>query len=270
MDDLAHRRFRPHIGQIHWLGVWTLYKKEVWRFMKVWNQTVLAPVVTTLLFLAVLVLAIGESRGAAFGGQLPFEQFVAPGLIMMAVVQNAFANTSSSLMLAKIQGVIIDILMPPFKGWETTCALVAGGVTRGVAVALSVGIATYCFVPFSMYSPTLALFYLISASLLMAALGMLAGVIAQTFDQMAAFTNYVVTPLAFLSGTFYSIERLPQFWQDVSHVNPFFYMIDGFRYAMTGYADGNIQMGIFVMLSCNLFILWLVQHLFGKGWRLKS
>ncbi len=250
------------------LSVWTLYKREVWRFMKVWNQTLLAPCITTLLFLAILNLALGGSKRIV--GDLPYEEFIAPGLIMMAVVQNAFANASSSLMLSKIQGVIIDLLMPPFKGGELAFALAMGGVTRGVVVALSCGIAIYIFVPFNIHHIGYAIYFIVISSMFLSLLGCLAGIIAQSFDQMAAITNYVITPLAFLSGTFYSIDSLPSFWQKISHIDPFFYMIDGFRYAMTGHHDGNIELGAIVLLVLT-FISWLVvRFTFVKGWRLKS
>ena len=250
------------------LGVWTLYKRECWRFMKVWNQTVLAPVITTLLFLAILTLAMGGRAKAV--GDIPYDVFVAPGLIMMAVVQNAFANTSSSLMLSKIQGVIIDLLMPPFRGGEITFALVMGGVTRGLAVAVTVAVAVYLFVPFTLHSLPLALYYVVISSIMLALLGCIAGVIAVSFDQMAAITNYVITPLAFLSGTFYSIHYLPPFWQKISHIDPFFYMIDGFRYAMTGHSDGDVTTGAFILLAMAAALWVITRHLFIKGWRLKS
>lgn len=250
------------------LSIWTLFKREVWRFMKVWNQTMLAPVITTLLFLAVLSLALGGQ--ARMIGDLSFSQFVAPGLIMMAVLQNAFANTSSSLMLSKIQGVIIDLLMPPFKGGEITLALTAGGVVRGLLVALSVSVSVYVFIPLEVHSWSLALAYLLLASTMMALCGCLAGIMANSFDQMAAITNYVITPLSFLSGTFYSIHQLPEFWQLLCHYNPFFYVIDGFRYALTGHADGDIQTGLAVLVALNLALWLLTRHLFIIGWRLKS
>lgn len=250
------------------IGTLTLCKREIWRFMKVWNQTVIAPVITTLLFLAVLTLATG--RGAQIVDGMPYNQFIAPGLIMMAIVQNAFANTSSSLILAKIQGVIIDILMPPLSGGEVTFAYVIGGVTRGAMVGVVVSAAVYMFVPFSLHHFGHAVFYIVSASIMLALLGVLAGIWSQGFDQMSAITNYVITPLAFLSGTFYSIKHLPEFWYHVCHWNPFFYMIDGFRYAMTGYADGNIPLGMAVLTSINV-TLWLATAcLFNKGYRLKT
>jgi ABC-2 type transport system permease protein len=250
------------------LGLWTLYKREVWRFMKVWNQTILAPIITTLLFLAIFSLALGGHDRLVEG--MPFDQFIAPGLIMMAVVQNAFANTSSSLMLSKIQGVIIDLLMPPFRGGGITLALVMGGATRGMLVAVTVTLAVYLFVPFTIHSLPLALFYLLISSIMLALLGCLAGIISQSFDQMAAITNYIITPLSFLSGTFYSIRYLPPFWQHISHIDPFFYMIDGFRYAMTGYSDSSITLGMTVMTVTTVILWFIVRAMFIQGWRLKT
>ncbi|MGE0754652.1 MAG: ABC transporter permease [Alphaproteobacteria bacterium] len=250
------------------IGTFTLCKREIWRFAKVWNQTIIAPVITTLLFLAVLTLALGhEGRLIA---DMSYSAFVVPGLIMMAVVQNAFANTSSSLILSKIQGVIIDILMPPLTGGEITLALVAGGVVRGVAVGVVVMAVTYLFVPFEIQHVGYALFYMISASVMLALLGVAAGIWAQGFDQMASLTNYIVTPLAFLSGTFYSIHQLPEFWQQLCYYNPFFYMIDGFRYAMTGYSDGSIATGMAVLTIINVVLWSATVIMFNKGYRLKT
>jgi ABC-2 type transport system permease protein len=260
--------FHPRIGGIHWLGIATLTKKEVWRFAKVWNQTILAPVITTLLFLAVLNLAMGRRQDMVEG--LAFDRFVAPGLIMMAIVQNAFANSSSSLMLAKVQGVIIDLLMPPFKGFEVVAAMVFGGVARGAVVGIAVAAAVYVFVEPSLHSLPLMLYYVLASSMMLASLGILGGIIAQSFDQMAALTNYIVTPLSFLSGTFYTIHRLPEFWQHISHLNPFFYMIDGFRYALTGHADGNVMTGVITLALVNIFLIWVTQRCISRGWRLKS
>lgn len=250
------------------LGFATLCKREIWRFMKVWNQTVIAPVITSLLFLAVLTLAMG--RGDRVIDGIPYVEFIAPGLIMMAVVQNAFANTSSSLMLAKIQGVIIDILMPPLSATEITLALVVGGVVRGALVGVAVSAALYVFVPIDIVHPIYALFHIVAASMMMALFGVLGGVWSQTFDQMSAITNYLITPLAFLSGTFYSIKALPEFWQHVCHFNPFFYMIDGFRYAMIGYSDSDPLLGFAVMIGANMLLFIVIHHMINRGYRLKQ
>jgi ABC-2 type transport system permease protein len=254
---------------INWLGLWTLYKREVWRFLKVMNQTLLAPIVTTLLFLAVLNLSVG-GKASRMIDSVPYAHFIAPGLIMMAIVQNAFSNTSSSLMLAKIQGVIIDILMPPFTGAEITFSLTMGGVTRGMLVGVVVATAVYVFVPFTVHDWFAAIFFVFTSSLMLALLGLLTGIWSNSFDQLSAITNYIITPLSFLSGTFYSIKQLPEFWYGVCHLNPFFYMIDGFRYALTGYADGSVQTGMVVMIVTNIVLWTLAQSLVTRGYRLKS
>ncbi len=253
---------------INTIGVATLCKREIWRFAKVWNQTIIAPVVTTLLFLAVLMLAMGGNERMI--DHVPYGEFIAPGLIMMAIVQNAFANTSSSLMLAKIQGVIVDILMPPLTGGEIVFSMVVGGLVRGLAVGVVVMAAVYMFVPFSLLHPWIGLFYVVSACVMLALLGILTGIWAQSFDQLSAITNYIITPLSFLSGTFYSIKQLPEFWYNVCHFNPFFYMIDGFRYATVGYTDGTIETGMLVMTITNIALWVITMTLFSKGYRLKT
>lgn len=253
---------------INTLGTYTLCKREIWRFMKVWNQTVIAPMVTSLLFLAILTLAMGGAERVIEG--VPYAQFIAPGLIMMAITQNAFANTSSSLMLSKIQGVIIDILMPPLSGGEITFALVIGGIVRGALVGISVSIAIYVFVPFTIAHPVYALFHVVAASIMLALFGVLAGVWSQSFDQVAAITNYVITPLAFLSGTFYSIHDLPETFQTLCHFNPFFYMIDGFRYALIGISDSSPQLGFAVLTAMNILLWVVIQAMMVRGYRLKQ
>jgi len=250
------------------VSIWTLYKREVWRFMKVWNQTLLAPIITTLLFFAILTLAMGGQKRFIDG--VAYEQFIVPGLIMMAIVQNAFANASSSLILAKIQGVIIDVLMPPFTGTELTFCYVAGGITRGILVGITVSLAMLPFVSLHVYDVGMLVFHLFAASMMLSLCGVLAGVWSQSFDQLSALTNYLVTPLSFLSGTFYSIHNLPAIWYDICHFNPFFYMIDGFRYALTGYHDGNLIAGVISMTACNLALWFIAQTIINKGYRLKS
>lgn len=256
-------------ARVNVMGVLTLAKREIWRFLKVFNQTIFAPVVTTLLFLAVLKLAVGGEQRMV-DGALPFDLFLAPGLIMMAVVQNAFANTSSSLVLFKIQGVIVDLLMPPLTGGEITLAMVAGGVCRGLAVGVAVTIAIWLFIPIGFEHPWIALFYLVMSSMMLALLGMVAGIWSQSFDQVSVITNYIITPLSFLSGTFYSIHHLPEIWRGLCHFNPFFYMIDGFRYAMTGYTDGTVATGMTVITLTNLVLWWAAQRMISRGYRLKS
>lgn len=256
------------IHYVNWMGAWTLYKREVWRFLKVWNQTVVAPMVTTLLFLAIFSLAMGGDGRVIEG--MPFNEFIVPGLMMMTIVQNAFMNTSSSLILSKFQGVIVDILTPPLSPGEISFAMLMGGITRGFMVGVAVYIALQFFVPMTMHHPLLAVFHILAASMMMALLGILVGLWAYSFDHVAAITNYVVTPLAFLSGTFYSVKQLPGFWYDISHINPFFYMIDGIRYAMTGYSDGDVVVGFIYMATLNV-VLWIATTwIIKSGYRLKS
>jgi len=257
-----------HYSTVNWVGLHTLYMKEVRRFGAVATQTILAPMVTTLLFLAVFVLALGHAVDQVAGA--PYMGFLAPGLIMMAITQNAFANTSSSILISKLQGNIVDLLMPPLTPMERAIGLAAGGLTRGIVVGIATFVAMVPFVPVSMAHPGFILFYAVMASLLMSLVGIIAGVWAEKFDHMAAITNFIVTPAAFLSGTFYSAERLPPFWQHVAHLNPLFYMIDGFRYGFIGHADGSLTAGIFTLLGANAALMWLTHRLFASGYHLKA
>lgn len=258
----------PRMGRINRLGVWTLYKKEVRRFLKVVTQTVLAPVVTTLLFLLIFTLAFGRDRPPVNG--VPFEVFLAPGLVMMAVVQNAFANTSSSMMIAKIQGNLVDYLLPPLGPGELTFAWTMGGVTRGLLVASATIAGMALFVGLPVHAPwAIAAFILLGATIL-SLLGTLAGTWADKFDHMAAITNFVITPLAFLSGTFYSIDRLPAPFDAIAHANPFFWLIDGFRYGFIGQADGNIWVSL-IGLTVIAVGLWITCYrVLKSGWKLKT
>jgi ABC-2 type transport system permease protein len=260
---------RPRqIGAVNWLGLRTLYVKEVHRFIKISGQTIAAPVITTLLFLAIFSLALG--RGAAYVGGVGFTEFLAPGLVMMAIVQNAFGNTSSSIVISKIQGNIVDILMPPLGPVELTLGYALGGVTRGLLVGLVTALAMLAFVPFQLHQPFHIVFHAIAASLMLSLLGIIGGVWAQRYEHVAAATNFVVTPLSFLSGTFYSIERLPDALRAIALFNPFFYLIDGFRFGFTGHADADLPTGFAVVTGVNV-VLWLVcWQMFRVGYRLKA
>lgn len=232
------------------------------------TQTILAPVISTLVFLAIFALAM--HRADTRIGDLPFLEFLAPGLIMMAIVQNAFANTSSSLMIAKIQGNIVDYLMPPLGPGELLFGITMAGITRGIAV----GVAVYgCMLPFVTLwplHPGVIAYYTLAASLMLSLMGFLGGLWAEKFDQLAAVTNFGITPLSFLSGTFYSVEALPEALRWLAHVNPFFYMIDGIRYGFTGHADGSLVVGGLVLAVVNL-ALWLwAYRLMQRGYRLKA
>jgi len=257
------------IGAVNWLGLYTLYLKETRRFMKIWTQTLGAPAVTTILFMVIFSLALGgHGRMVA---DMPYAQFLAPGLIVMAMVQNAFANTSSSILISKVQGNIDDTLMPPLSALELTIGFTAGGVTRGLVVGAAVGVAFLLVpdVPVAVAHPLIALYFALSACVMLSLLGVLTGVWAEKFDHSAAITNFVIAPLSLLSGTFYSIERLSEGWQIFSRMNPFFYMIDGVRYGFIGRADSDLVTGAFYMLVLNIILTVIVYRVFKTGYRLK-
>lgn len=262
--EMGARRF----GRVNWIGVRTLVRREVLRFLNVYLQTIVAPVATAGLFLAVFTLALGAGREPLLG--VSFIAFLAPGVVMMTVLQNAFGNTSSSILIAKVQGNIVDILMPPLSPGELTFALAMGGVARGVAVAVIAAALLFPLSGVGLAHPLWALFFAVAGSVMMALLGLVAGIWAVKFDHIAAVTNFVVTPLAFLSGTFYSIDRLPEPWTTISHYNPFFYLIDGFRYGAIGASDASPWTGALVTLGVTAALWALCWRLFATGFRLKS
>lgn len=255
-------------GYVNWRGVWTLYHREVKRFLKVFTQTIAAPVVTTLLFYTIFSVALSNRVGTV--GTTSFVVFLAPGLIMMTILQNSFANTSSSIMVSKVQGNIVDVLMPPISPLEMMCAYIAGGVTRGMIVATASTTAMFFLVDLPFENPAAIAFFALSASVMLALLGMIGGIWADKFDHMAAITNFVIVPLSFLSGTFYSIERLPESWQYFAQFNPFFYAIDGFRYGFIGQGDAGFWLGAAVMLGVDLLLFLIVHRMLVTGYKLKS
>ena len=264
----ALSRMGSRIGLANWQGLSTLLWKEVRRFLKVPLQTVLAPMMTTILFLAIFTLAFGS--GERYVGEVSYANFLAPGLIMMAVIQNSFANTSSSILISKIQGNIVDILMPPLSAAELTLAFVLSGLARGLTVALVVGLVMWILIDFSVHSWAAIIFYLVGAGLMLSLLGMIAGIVSEKFDHMAAMTNFIIMPLSFLSGTFYSIDRLAGVWYQISHLNPFFYMIDGFRYGFIGTSDSSILVGAVSIAVLDILLYIAVWALIKSGYRLKA
>ncbi|GAB5387464.1 MAG: ABC transporter permease [Alphaproteobacteria bacterium] len=255
------------LGAVNWIGLWTLYAKEVRRFLNVYTQTIVAPVITTLLFYAVFALALGGQIKQA--GGVSFMTFLAPGLIIMGMVQNAFANTSSTLVISKVQGNIVDVLMPPLSALELTLGYVGGGVTRGLVVGLAVGIGIALFADVSVQSWGLVIYHAFMGSMMLSLLGVLGGIWSEKFDHIAAVTNFIITPMTFLSGTFYTIDRLPESWQTVALFNPFFYMIDGFRHGFIGHSDISVWTGMIVMAGVNAALFGLAWNLFSRGYKLK-
>ena len=251
-------------------GFGTLFYKEVLRFWKVSFQTVAAPVLTALLYLLIFSHVL-ESNVAVFDGKVRYTEFLIPGLVMMSVLQNAFANTSSSLIQSKISGNLIFILLPPLSPLEMYLAYVGGAIVRGLVVGLGVFLVTLLFAPslLAMAHPLWALTFVLLGSVILGTLGMIAGIWSEKFDQLAAFQNFFIVPLTFLSGVFYSIRSLPPFWQGVSHLNPFFYMIDGFRYGFFGLSDVPPLTSLAIVGCCCVALSALTLGLLRSGWRLR-
>ncbi len=261
---LGERRF----GRVNWLGLQTLAQREITRFLVVWTQTLLAPLVTAALFLLIFNLAIGPKRGDVMG--VPFLHFLAPGIMMMTVIQNAFANTSSSLVISKVQGNIVDTLMPPLSGLEILLGYLAGAVVRGTLVACGIGMGLALVLQIFPAHPLIALAFIVLGALFLGGLGIVAGIFANKFDQMAAITNFVVTPLAFLSGTFYSVDALPPVLRAISQMNPVFYLIDGLRFGMIGTSDGAPLVGLAICAGSSFAICLLAWAMLRSGYRLKA
>ena len=258
------------IPGVNWQGLQTLYLKEVRRFFKVQLQTVWAPAITTLLFLAIFALALGRAKPSVMG--VRYADFLGPGLIVMGMIQNSFANSSSSLMLGKIQGTIIDVLMPPLSNGELLVSWVAGAVTRawlvGAAVYVAMLLAPGVDVPIANLG--VVLYFGTMGAVMLALLGVLTGIWADKFDHAAAVTNFVIQPLTLLSGTFYAIDKVSPAMRTISHLNPFFYIIDGFRFGFLGVSDGLAWQGAAVLLTVNV-VLWVVCYrILKSGWRLKA
>ena len=262
--QIGVRRF----GKVNWIGFYTLYVKEVSRFLIVWAQTLLSPLVSSLLFLSVLTLALGDDRGNVLG--YSFISFLAPGLIVMSIVQQSFSHSVSSLMIGKIQGNIIDTLLAPLSAIEVTLAIIFAAVTRGLVILIISILVFSLIVEIHIYS----IFYIFIGAFLgtfiLGALGFITGLWAEKFDHTATITNFIITPLSFLSGVFYSIERLPDFFQSVSKINPFFYIIDICRFGFLGASDGSISIGL-VYLTILSIIVWLISYyLYKIGYKIKS
>ncbi len=265
-------------GAVNWLGLRTLYKKEVQRFLKVAFQTVLAPIISTLLFLMVFMGAWGVSgREVMMGDQaVAFFAFLPPGLIMMGILNNSFQNSSSSLIIGKVQGTIVDVLLPPLSPLELAIAFISGAATRGLLVgfvtACTVAIFTWQTAPMQIIHFGAIIYFALMAAILLAAIGVIAGIWAEKFDQLAMITNFVITPLTFLSGTFYSVhaENLPNWLPAISMVNPLFYVIDGFRFGFIGVSDANPAMGAIITFFLTSLFCFAAFLLLRSGYKLKT
>ncbi|SDD96959.1 ABC-2 type transport system permease protein [Paracoccus isoporae] len=260
---MGARRF----GRVNWLGLQTLAGREIRRFMAVWQQTIFAPLMTAGLFVVVFSVALGRGDREVMG--LPYLVFLGPGILMMTVIQNSFANTSSSIIASKMQGNIVDTLMPPLSAGEILTGYLTGAVARAGLVSLVIGIGMALVIGQFPVHPLIAALFIVLGALLMGGLGLIGGILAQKFDQMAAITNFIVTPLSFLSGTFYSIEALPPVFRAISHANPIFYLIDGARYGFTGVSDSSPVLGGAVCAGAVLAVCGLALYLLRSGYRMK-
>ena len=260
---IGKRRF----GLVNWYGTWTLYKKEVLRFLIVWIQTIFSPLISSLLFLLVLSLAIGADRGDVLG--VPFITFLAPGLISMQVIQQSFSHSSSSFMIKKIDGTIVDLLFAPLSAGEVTISVSLAAVTRSVVIGIVSIIVFHLIIDIEIKNYLTLIAFTLLSSFILGNIGIIAGLWAEKFDHMATVTNFVIVPLSFLSGTFYSIERLPDFLQVVSKVNPFFYMIDGFRYGFLGVSDSSYLSAIFILLVIFIFLIAINYLMLKSGYKLR-
>lgn len=260
----------PVIARLNTEGLKTLYLKEVRRFFKVQLQTIWAPAVTTLMFLVIFAVALGRGNILILG--VPYADFLGPGLIVMGMIQNSFANTSSSILVAKVQGSIIDVLMPPLSAGELMLAWVGGALTRawlvGLAVWAVMALAPGVNVPVK--DPVLVLYFGSMGAILLALLGILTGVWADKFDHAAAATNFVIQSLTLLSGTFYAVERLGPTVAVIAHANPFFHVIDGFRAGFIGVSDGPLGQSALLLALVNIALWFLCYRVVKSGWKLRA
>ena len=267
---VRHAPAEPVLVVVNWGGLKTLYIKEVRRFFKVQMQTVWAPAITTLLYLAIFTVAMGRAGRLVMG--VHFADFIAPGLIVMAMMQNAFANASFSLLVGKIQGNIVDYLMPPLSTGELIAGLVGAAVTRAFLVGFAVWLAMLIWpgVSVDIRHPALVFWFGLMGALLLSFLGLLTSLWAEKFDHAAAVTNFVITPLSLLSGTFYSVEQLAPTFRKISHANPFFYVISGFRAGFLGISDSPLLVGAIGLLILNLLLWAICFRLLKSGWKIKN
>jgi ABC-2 type transport system permease protein len=249
------------------IGFQTLFRKEMLRFLKVSVQTVAAPVLTALLYLVVFSQAL-SGRVKVFDS-IEYTSFLVPGLVMMAILQNAFANASSSLIQSKVTGNIVFVLLPPLSHREIYSAYVLASVVRGLAVGIGVYLCTLGFAQYGYAAPLWSLAFAISGGFILGSMGLIAGIWADKFDQIAVFQNFIIMPLTFLSGVFYSVDSLPPFWQLVSHINPFFYIVDGFRYGFFGVSDVEPRISLTIVVCAALACSAIALRMLSSGYKLR-
>lgn len=253
---------------INWVGAYSLYIKETLRFLNVFGQTIIGPIVTAILFLLVISLAIGNERSDVLG--VPFIEFLAPGLIAMQVIQQAFSHSSSSLLMGKVMGNIVDLIGAPLSAGEVSLSIIFASVTRALIISIVSIIIFSLIIEIEIKNYVVFILYLFLSSFIMGAAGFIAGLWADKFDHMATVTNFIIVPLSFLSGTFYSVDRLPELLKTLSYYNPFFHMIDGFRYSFINNMDGSITFGLMYLTILSIIIWYIAYLLYKKGYKIKS
>lgn len=261
-------KFSNPVSVSSFRGPWTLLKKELLRFWRVAFQTIAAPVITALLYLLIFSHVL-EGHVQVYDG-VPYTAFLIPGLIMMSVLQNAFANSSSSLIQSKVMGNLVFVLLTPLTHLQFFLAFLIAAIIRGMVVGLCIYLVAMWFVDLQLANPWMIIAFALLGSALLGTFGIIAGIWADRFDQMAAFQNFIIMPLSFLSGVFYSIHSLPPFWQKVSHLNPFFYMIDGFRYGFFGKGDVSPLISLSIVATSFLVLAWITLRMLKSGYKLRS
>ena len=253
---------------VNFIGLRTLIYKETSRFINVYTQTLIAPLITLFLFLVIFVLSLGGEGREIMG--VPYTSFLAPGLLMMTMIQNAFSNSSSSIIISKIQGNIVDVLMPPLSSGEILAGYVLGSLFRGLLIGALGICALFLILHIQIHSFWMVLTYAVLGNIMLGTLGVIGGLWSEKFDHIAAVTNFIVTPMTFLSGTFYSYDSLPELWQKVALFNPFFYAIDGFRAGFIGVAEADIHTGIILLTCLNAALVALAWQMLNSGYKIKS
>ena len=253
---------------VNWVGAYSLYVKETLRFLNVFGQTIIGPIGTAILFLLVISLAIGNERPNVLG--VMYIEFLAPGLIAMQVIQQAFSHSSSSLLMGKVMGNIVDLIGAPLSASEVSLSIIFASITRALLISIISIIIFSLIIEIEIKNYVVFILYLFLSSFIMGAAGFIAGLWADKFDHMATVTNFIIVPLSFLSGTFYSIDKLPELLKTLSYYNPFFHMIDGFRYSFINDMDGSIQFGLMYLTFLSIIIWYIAYLLYKKGYKIKS
>jgi len=266
--EKKYKIYEKRFGYVNWIGAYNLWLKETKRFMNVWIQTLVSPIITTLLFWAVLNLSIGEYRGEILG--IPFMTFLWPGLISMSILQASFSHTSSSIMIGKLMNTLPDVVSAPLNAAEVTLAIILAACTRSFLITLLSIIIFSFLIDLTIYSIPLLFIFTFLGSFILGSVGFIAGMYTDKFDEMSGIQSFIIVPATMLSGVFYTVDKLPSIFQTISQFNPFWFVIDGMRFSFLGVADGSITKGL-IYLSGLAFVTWLISFiLYSRGYKIKA